>query len=70
MASVLLEEPSNAARVLQDRYVQTEIEPVDALELELDMVIEDLRNAAWYRHGGLRSSEASKPTVRRRRTYQ
>jgi hypothetical protein len=39
-------EPGRATRVLQKRLVDVEIHPVDRLDLERDMTIEDIGHAA------------------------
>jgi hypothetical protein len=46
VAAVEVEEPGRPARVLQQRLVDVEVHPVDRLELERDMPVEDIGHAA------------------------
>ena len=61
MSSVLAPEPGYACRVLQNRHVQAEVEPVGTLELEGDVVVQDLRNVAWWRAPVVRGIKANCP---------
>jgi hypothetical protein len=49
------EEPDRPVHMLQPGLVDVEIHPVDALDLQGDVVIEDISDAAGYRHHKLRS---------------
>jgi hypothetical protein len=48
-------EPHQPGRVLQLRHEHVEIHPIDALDLEHHMIVEDIGHTARYRHHGLRS---------------
>ena len=50
MATYLTEEVRHAARALQQRHVDVEIQPVDAFELQRRMLAQYLRGAACYLH--------------------
>ncbi len=60
------QEADHPERVLQPRLIHVEIHPVDALHLEVHVLIEDIRHRTRYRHRGLRSvgRAASRPTNR------
>src|SRR5580658_62827 len=52
VAAVTAEKLGDSAFALQHRHVDIEIHPVDALQLESHMVIEDIGDALWYAHFG------------------
>jgi hypothetical protein len=64
VAAVPPPEVRDAALGLQDRHVEVQLQAIDALDRQGDMLTEDLRRAACYRHGWLRSSEATRPPSR------
>ena len=64
-AQLLVDEPDQPGLVLQPGHVGVEIHPVDALHLEQHMLIEDIGDAAGYRHHWLRSDgRPARPTNR------
>lgn len=53
MAAMTDEEVSDARRFLKDGNVEVEIEPIDALDLQRDMLAQHRGDRACYFHGGL-----------------
>ena len=51
VAAHLAEEPRRAAARLQHRHVGVQVHPVDALQLQRRVLVENLRRASCYRHG-------------------
>ena len=51
LAAHLAEEPRRSPARLQDRHVGVEVHPVDALEFERRVLVENFRRASCYRHG-------------------
>ena len=57
MASVVDEEVPDALWGLEDRHVQVQVQPVDALDLQGDVLAQNFRNTTCYCHGGLLVSQ-------------
>ena len=67
VAAVADEEALHPAAVGQPGLPHVEIHPVDRLHLEDHVIVEDISDAARYRHGWLRSTggQHGPPTARR-----
>ena len=69
-AEMLLDVADHPAHVLQPRLVHIAVQPIDALDLEDDMVGEDFGDGAGYLHHRLRSTGGqSRPTNRTDGSY-
>jgi hypothetical protein len=52
VAAMKTKELRHATFALQHRHVDVEVHPVDALQLEGHMILENVGNALWYAHVG------------------